>query len=331
MGTMMHSMRPALLFALCLAPIAARAQSNPSVERGRELFDARRYDEARAALAPAADDDPQVAYYRGRIALVEGNAVEAVRWLERAVGRDGERADYRLWLSRAYGREALDAGFGRRISLARHVKNTLERAIQLDPENTDARQELLRFYLVAPGFMGGSSRKAREQADAIARTNPLRGRIARGAIAEADDRDADAEREYRAAIESAPDSAAAYYALAAFYQRTKQYDNAFATYDQLLRVAPAETEVHYQLGRTAALSGKRLDDAERSLRTFLERLPDGGGSSLASAHLRLAEVYERGKRFDLARREYEIALGLDPRRKEARTGLSRMRDADVKM
>ena len=316
------------LVALCLTPLAGSAQSAAPAERARELFEARRYDEARAVLSPAAETgDPPVAYYLGRIALVDGNAVEAVRWLERAVGGDQGLADYRVWLARAYAREALDAGLGRRMSLARHMKSTLERAIEIDPENIDARLELLRFYLVAPGFMGGSSRKAREQADAVARTNPLRGRIAIGAIAEGEDHDADAEREYRNAIASNPDSAAGYYALGAFYQRTKQFEKAFATYDELLRVAPTETEVHYQLGRTGALSGTRLEDAERSLRMFLQRLPDGSGSSLASAHLRLAEVYEREKRLDLARREYEIALGLDPRRKEARSGFKRLRDA----
>lgn len=315
-----------LLVPLLLAAGQLMAQSPSPPARGQELFEAKRYEEARAALSPAAaEGDPAAAYYLGRVALVEGNAVDAVRWLERAVDRDAGRADYKLWLARAYGREALDAGFGRRISLARHLRGTLERAIQIEPDNVDARVELLRYYLVAPGIMGGSSRKAREQADAIARVSRLRGQIAAGAIAEGEDRDADAEREYRAAISAAPDSAAGYYALGAFYQRTKQFDKAFATYDDLLRVAPGEMEVQYQLGRTGALSGSRLDDAERALRTFIERLPDGSGSSLASAHLRLAEVYERSKRNELAQREYEIALGLDPRRKEARAGMNRLR------
>jgi tetratricopeptide (TPR) repeat protein len=303
-------------------------QTASALARGEQLFEAKRYEEARAVLSPAAaEGDPRVAYYLGRLALLEGNAVDAVHWFERAVDGDAGRADYKLWLARAYGREALDASFGRRISLARHVRGTLERAIQIDPENIEARLELLRFYLVAPGVMGGSSRKARDQAAAIARVSPLRGQIAAGAIAEAEDRDADAEREYRAAIDNAPDSVPGYYALGAFYQRTKQYDKAFATYDALLRVAPNEMEVQYQLGRTGALSGSRLDDAERALRTFLERQPDGSGSSLASAHLRLAEVYERGKRYDLARREYETVLGLDPRRREARAGLNRLRNS----
>jgi tetratricopeptide (TPR) repeat protein len=328
---MMRTSTVIVSLALCLIPLAGSAQGVTPAERAQELFEARRYDEARAVLSPVAETgDARVAYYLGRIALVDGNAVEAVRWLERAVGADDGRADYRVWLARAYAREALDAGLGRRMSLARHMKSTLERAIQLDPENVDARLELLRFYLVAPGFMGGSARKAGEQADAVTRTNALRGRIASGAIAEAEDRDADAEREYANAIASSPDSAAGYYALGAFYQRTKQFDKAFATYDELLRVAPAETEVHYQFGRTGALSGERLEEAERSLRTFLQRLPDGVGSSLASAHLRLAEVYEREKRLDLARREYEIALGLDPRRKEARSGVKRLRDAGAR-
>jgi tetratricopeptide (TPR) repeat protein len=314
------------LLAFVLASSQLLAQTPSALARGEELFEARRYDEARAVLSPAAaDGDPRVAYYLGRVALVEGNAVDAVRWLERAVDRDAGRADYKLWLARAYGREALDASFGRRISLARRVRGTLERAIQIEPENVNARLELLRYYLVAPGVMGGSSRKAREQAAAIARVSPLRGQIAAGAIAEAEDRDADAEREYRAAISAAPDSAAGYYALGAFYQRTKQFDKAFTTYDELLRAAPGEMEVQYQLGRTGALSGSRLDEAERALRAFIERLPDGSGSSLASAHLRLAEVYERSKRYDLALREYEIALGLDPRRKDARAGLNRLR------
>lgn len=83
---------------------------------------------------------------------------------------------------------------------------SLMRAVQLDPSNVGAREGPVSFYVQAPGVMGGSIAKAREQAEAIAKINPMRAHFARASIA-ANQKDlATAERELRAAVDENPDS-----------------------------------------------------------------------------------------------------------------------------
>jgi len=54
--------------------------------------------------------------------------------------------------------------------LALKVKQHFERAVELNPDNLDARADLKEYYEKAPGFLGGSVEKARQQAEEIAKS-----------------------------------------------------------------------------------------------------------------------------------------------------------------
>src|SRR5206468_2603554 len=110
--------------------------------------------------------------------------------------------------------------------LARRVKAEFDRAAQLDPTSIDARHGLIQFYSQAPAVMGGGMDKAKEQALEIEKLNPMRGHLEMGALLMRDKDVAGAEREYRAAIDAAPDSAAGYTRLAGLYGGQKRYAEA---------------------------------------------------------------------------------------------------------
>mgnify|MGYP001564492856 CR=1 FL=1 len=84
------------------------------------------------------------------------------------------------------------------------VRREFERAVELDPNNLEARSDLLEFYLEAPRAFGGGLDKARQQADVIARLSKAEGHSARARIAMKEKRYDHAEREYRAAIHADP-------------------------------------------------------------------------------------------------------------------------------
>lgn len=60
-----------------------------------------------------------------------------------------------------------DAGLFEKMSLASTGKSALDKAVELDPALVDARMGLFQFYANAPGIAGGSTKKAREQAQAM--------------------------------------------------------------------------------------------------------------------------------------------------------------------
>ena len=309
---------------------ALHAQPAPdSIALGIQHFAERRFDEAKLLLAPFADRAGtragDVHLYLGRIALRAGDPPAAIRHLERAVAANERRADAHLWLARALVRQAVT---GSKLKLpfhARRARAEMLRAIALDPDALEARFDLGQYYLLAPGILGGSAERAREQAEEIARRSPYHGHLARAAVAEAAKDTAGAEREYRAAIALAPDSAAAHLALGRHYTLRRRWDDAMAAARRVVALGADEPFVWYGIGLVAAESGRFAEEGERALRTYLASRPKEGDPSFASAHYRLGILYHKAGRLPDARRELEAALALDPGSERARKALSGLR------
>lgn len=320
----------ALAALLPLWPGAARAQEAAAAtdrDAGARLFDARRYDDAQRRLEAAmkADArDARSAMLLGGIALVRGDGTGGVRWLERAVDLAPNDAQARWWLGRAYARQLARAGRLAQVRIAGRMRETLERAVALDPSRVEARLDLMRFYLVAPGMVGGGTDKARAQAREIAKLSAWRGRLAAGAVAEKERDGPRAEREYRAAVVAAPDSAEGYVALGAMFERSGNWDRAFALYDTL-RTRTGAAVALYQVGRAASVSGRELDRGARALEQYVNGALEPGDPSLASAWYRLGLVHERLGDRVRARQAFERVLSLDGRQSEAKEALARVR------
>ncbi len=315
-----------LLTLSTAAPL--HAADPPAVDQGVRLYQQGRNAEAREALMPAARAKPPNAtavFTLGRIAMSDDDAKNASHWFEAAVNADDRSSQYHLWLGRAYGSQAQHAGLLSKAMLARKTKSEFERAIALDPDNLDARDGLVSYYLEAPGIMGGSVEKAKEQAGEIRKRDALRGALLFASIAEQKKDVAGAEREYLAATRAFPDSLVPRYALGTFYTRIEKYDEAFATFEAILAAKPDELNALYQVGRTGALSGQRLERAEQALKRFIATPPREGTPKPAGAHWRLGMVYEKGGRKDAARAEYQRALEIDPGFAEAKKSLAKLK------
>ncbi len=67
--------------------------------------------------------------------------------------------------------------------LAREIKSELDAAIAVNPDNVEARLDLVRFYVMAPRIAGGDLKAARNEVAEIARRDAARGAFARGYVA----------------------------------------------------------------------------------------------------------------------------------------------------
>jgi tetratricopeptide (TPR) repeat protein len=228
-----------------------------------------------------------------------------------------------LWSGRAYGQQALSASVFSKPGWASKMQHALEHSLELDGNNVDARFELMQFYAMAPGFMGGGSDKASAQAAAIARIDPARGHIALGVIAEQDD-PRTAEREYRAAIAAAPDDPRGRVALSNLLSGQKRWSEARALFVELLARKPDDPGALYQLGKLAALSGEELEPGLKYMDRYLAQqerpddLPEFGG------HWRRAQILEKLGRKDQALAELRAATQLDPSAEGPRKDLKRL-------
>jgi tetratricopeptide (TPR) repeat protein len=311
-----------VLLAFVLLAIPLRAQS---VEQGIQLFNARKYAEARAVLLSHGQTDASAASYLGRIELANNDPNKAAEWFEVAVKLNPKSAVYYDWLARAYGTQAQRASIFRQPGLARKTKNALDTGLALDPDNLDVRDDLITYYAQVPGFLGGNKEKAREMVLEITKRNTYRGSVATANLCAAEKDFACVERELKGMVARYPDSAAVYASLAGFYANQKQFDKAFAVLDERLRAKPTELTTLYAVGRTASLSGQNLDQGELALKTYLASPTPEQGPAPAHVHYRLGTIYEKKGSKDLAREEYRAALQLNPRHEDAQKALAALK------
>ena len=71
--------------------------------------------------------------------------------------------------------------------------------------------------------------------------------------------------------------------------------------------------------------GQNLDRAEQAFKEYLSYEPGQDNQSLAAAHWRLGQLYERKNNKDLAKLEYEAALTLEPDHEAAIKALKKLK------
>lgn len=282
-----------------------------------------------ATFATALTAQPgRPAFDEGMRLMRANQPAKAEAQFERAVAADEKNAVYHLWLGNAVGQQAQNANPIRQGLMARRIRSEWERAVALDPALIDARDALITFYLQAPGFMGGSAAKAKEQQREIAGRNDFRGHLSAANIASFEKDTAGVERALRAAIAAEPDSLRAVIALAQRQQAWGRIAAAFTTLDEALGPRPRDIALRFQVGRLAASTGERLPRAEQVLRSLVaepEWEPGNSRPTRAAVHYRLGMVLEKSGKRTEAREEYERALALDPQLTAARDALKALR------
>ncbi len=317
----------ALVPALVLAAVSGlSAQCTPSVQK---LITEQKYDEAKAevqALLKSNGSDDVALHCMGMIYVSE-KPDASVEWFERAVKANDKSSAHHLWLGNALGEQASHTSKFKLPFIARRVKTEFEKAVELDPSSIEARHGLIQFYSQAPGVMGGSMEKAKEQAREIAKLSPMQGHIEMAALLERDKDMTGAEREYTAGLAAAPDSMRApYNALGNFYRRQKRYADAVAVYERLLKVHPDATNAHLLIAWNLRLSGEDIERAEREVKLWLSEPPKNASKqNLSFGHALLGDIYARRSNKDAARGEYQAALVLDPNNKDARKGIDALK------
>jgi tetratricopeptide (TPR) repeat protein len=315
-----------LLAAVIFAATAQTTSGQTPLQTGIAQFDAEKLDQAKTTLTPLAKSgDAEAMYYLGRIAIEQSEADEAVDWLEQAVKKNDRVSRYQQWLGAAYGTKLIGANPFTGMRLGPKAKGAMERAVELDPTNIEARANLIQFYLQAPAMMGGGVDKARQQVVAITAINPYQGRFQEAVVAENQKDTVGTERMLRNMIASFPDSSAPVTRLALYYSNHKRYDDAFAVLEDRLRRSPNDGPALYQLGRVGAVSGMKLDRAQAGLDQYLKMPHKRGTPSIAGAHWRRGMVFEAKGDKETARVEYETALRLEPKLAGAKASLDKLK------
>lgn len=234
---------------------------------------------------------------------------DAIRNGERAVQLNPNISQYHLWLGRAYGSKAEHARALSAFSLARKTVASFERAVQLDPKDLRARHDLAEFYASAPGVVGGGKDKARKLADEIASSDPVNAAFIRGMTAAEDKNGAEAEKQFKYAVQASGGSAEALLKLAHFYKRQQRWNEFEAAINRATSAANKSPEDLFETGELLVGAHRNPELAVQVLHQYLAGALSEYGPAFRAHYLAGQALEMKGDRAK-AIEEYKAALAL---------------------
>jgi tetratricopeptide (TPR) repeat protein len=281
-------------------------------DSAKDMLAAGRIDEAITELngrlsSAAADAESSNLLCRAYFALEDWNRAESS--CRKAVALDPENSRFHLWLGRVYGEKADRTNFLAAAGLAGKVRGEFERAVQLNPNDVDARLALAEFYFEAPGIVGGGEDKAREQAQFIATLNPAREHWIYARIAEKNRDSVTAEREYHLYIDLSKGDAEAWLNLALFLRRQKRFDEMEQAIVKLSEAPLAEPDDLVEAAEMLYRAGRRYPFAAEMLHRYLGSGPVEAAPAFKARYL-LGLLLEKQGDKEGAAQEYRASLSL---------------------
>jgi len=319
---------PAILLA-GTASVWGGTKQSEALEAGRRDYEKSYYTKAVQELQAAAAQEPgngeiQLLLTKSFLELGEHDA--AIASAERAVASDPESSVYHEWLGKAYGEKASHVSMFSALGLARKTHKEFEIAVQLDEKNYSARQDLIEFDCSAPSLVGGGEDKAKPEIEKLKSMDAAEWHYAEGNCRRQRKDLAGADSEFQLALASHPKSADLIYDIGDYEVRRGNAERLLETAEIGERAAPADPRGMFYRAVSLILRNEKEEEAQRLLREYLQKAPKRTGYPRhATAHEWLGRLLENKGEKEAAVKEYEAALQLDPRDKNAREALKRLR------
>jgi len=318
-----------MIFLLCLALLGF-----PSGGKGGEVPDAaieyyehgefQRAVEILSQRARYSTEDATLRYWLGKSYYRLRKWNDAIRELEKASQIQPANSTYHLWLGRAYGKKAEHTPFFAALGPARRVLKEFETAVSLSPTDTNARFDLMEYYLEAPGIVGGGREKALAQANQIAQLNRRLGFAAHARLYEKDKKPDLALKELMQATIEFPKDTGTWSDLADFFLNRSDYVQAAEKARKALELGP-NLKAQLILAATQVKLAHNLVEAEQSLRGMIAGPLTDDDPPFEEIHYWLGKaLLGQGRKFD-ARQAFELALMFNPEHAGAKTAMAKVR------
>ncbi len=247
---------------------------------------------------------------------------QAIFYGEKAVQLNPNNSEYQLWLGRAYGEKADNSSFITAVALAKKLRVSFEKAVQIDGRNIDARSDLSEYYIEAPGFLGGGIDKAAAQAAAISQYDKARAHWVNARIAEKRKDYVNAEREYLEAVKEDPD-ADYWLNLASFYRKRERYSDMDAAVNKAMAASHKKTSSLFDTATLLYEAQRNLPTAANLVRQYLTIVPTEDAPAF-EAHYFLGKILEKQGDRTGAAAEYRASLLLASNYGPAQEALKRV-------
>ncbi len=210
---MKHFVIVCLLFPLIIL-------SQSSFDHAQKLFEEGKYDQAQSIFQSFLKRDPnnlKTNEYLGDIAGYHKSWDEAIVYYKKLKELKPSEANFFYKYGGALGMKALQVNKFRALGMIDEIKESFEKAIELDSGHIDSRWALIELYIKLPSIVGGSEAKALKYSNELLKLSAVDGYLSRGHIDEYFKRYANAEQQYKKGI-AVGYSKASYQKLANLYK-----------------------------------------------------------------------------------------------------------------
>lgn len=257
-----------LVTGFLLAAVTAAA-SPDAVRQAAALYQHTDYRKSLHVLSGDPRPGADAYLLSGKNWFMLGDYKRATEFFEKAVSLAPGDSDYQLWLGRAWGRRAESGNWLVAGVYASHARQCFERAVALDPQNHDAKNDLFDFYLNAPGFLGGGIDKAETIARSIAQERPPEAEFEQAQIADRRKDYTSEQAHLRRAMELAPADPGRIVDLARFLAKQGRLAESDALFEQARKLAPDLPRVAFAQARADIENHRHLERARSLLEQYL--------------------------------------------------------------
>ncbi len=311
----------------CLAmALAFSAHAKALDGPGMQMLEMENYAGAQAYFRTGLQNDPNdaaAAAGMATVSLARGQNKAGVDWAHKAIALAPQDATYQMLLGVAYGQYVHDVSIVSQLGIAYKVRDAFQQAVQLDPDNAQARAGLAKYYILAPGIAGGSINKADEQIAALDKLDPVQAAVVRATRAQEDKNNQKTETYLRKAanLDKSGDSD---YWLGVFLVGQNRYSDAIAAFNDGITKKPTNSANYYGVGQAAALGKIQVQQGIQDLQKFLTLPHDWlpGTPTYKQAHYQLGMLYAIAGDKISEKAQYVAALDLDPDYKQAKAALA---------
>ena len=262
----MRGLRQFALLALVCSSLFA---GSPKYDQALRLYNRTEYQASLKLLLPSPHKSPAELALIGQNYFMLDDAKRATEFFQKAVVAQPDNSAHYHWLGRAYGRWAETGSMFTAMGHASKARQNFEKAIELDPANSEAVNDLFEFYLEAPGFIGGGLDKAVNMADRIAERDAAEGNYAHARIAEKRKEYSSAEQHLRRAMELAPRQVGRVIDLAKFLAKQGRFKESDETFVAAEKLAPDAPKVMYARAASYIQAGRNIQEARMLLEKYL--------------------------------------------------------------
>lgn len=242
--------------------------SAQTLQKAEDLYKRTDYAGSLASIDAKANDAASY-FLRGQDHFMMGDFKKSVDDLQKATALDARNGEYMDWLGKAYGKRAETGNPLLAPSNASKARQAFERAVQLDPKNSEALSDLFDYYLEAPGFLGGGFDKAARVADQMTAVDPAEAYFSKAQLAQKTRQFGMAEQHLRQAIALAPHQVGRWIDLAKFLAKEGHLQESDQAFAEAQKVAPDAPKVWFARADSYIQQKRNLQEAKALLEKYV--------------------------------------------------------------